>query len=139
MKQAFVLLAIIALAFAVATLRFGYDATYQIGYGALTLMAALISVTFLGLWVARTTPLALGMAFSWAGAASVLGWWWVYNLLNRPEPMADSGVLFGFLSLYYVGAILHFAVMQRSLGWGHGAFAAPVAAVVLSTLIHLAL
>lgn len=139
MKQALLLLIGVSLTFGLAHAWLGYDAAYQIGYGALTMMAMLISVTFLVLWLSRATPLALGMAFSWAGAASVLGWWWLYNLLERPAPMVESQILFGFLSLYFVGAILHFVVMQRSFGLSHGTFVVPVAVSLgVSTLLHLA-
>ena len=43
-----------------------------IAYRAMTLMAAMISLTFLWLWARRATPLALGMSLSWAGASSVM-------------------------------------------------------------------
>jgi hypothetical protein len=54
----------------------GYEAAYEISYGAFTLMAAMVSLTFLWVWMQRATPLAVGMSFGWAGAASVMGWWW---------------------------------------------------------------
>lgn len=138
MRQASGLLLAIAGTFGMAYAALGYDAAYQIGYGALTLMAAMISATFAILWVTRATPLALGMAFSWAGAASVLGWWWLWNLMERPAEMRDSAVLFGFLSLYFVGAILHFMVIQRSLCLRERTFLVPVAiSVAVSALLHL--
>ena len=138
MKHACVLLALVALTFGVVHAALGYEATYQIGYGALTLMAALISATFLMLFLTRSTPLALGMAFSWGGASSVLGWWWFYNLLNKPSLMYENEVLFGFLSLYFVGALLHFMVMQKSFGFPKGAFLLPVAiSIGAATLIHV--
>ena len=137
MKQAVFLVITVAAAFLAAYLGLGYEATYRIGYGALTLMAAMISATFLMLWVARATPLALGMAFSWAGTSCVLGWWWLFNLLGRPMPMTESGILFGFLSLYFVGAILHFMVMQRSFGLAPGSFVVPVLLSILASgLLH---
>jgi hypothetical protein len=139
MKQALFLFAIIASAFVVADITLGYEAAYSIGYGAISVMAVMISLTFLWLWRERATPLALGMSFSWAGAASVMGWWWIYNVLSAPNAMFQSWVLFVFLSLYFVGAILHFATMQRSMGLGTGAFVLPIgAAILLSGLIHFA-
>lgn len=138
MRQALGMFAVIVAVLLAADRWLGYEAAYEIGYGALALMAAMIAATFLWLWYERATPLALGMAFSWSGAACVLGWWWVFNLLDRPMSMAGSAVLFAFLSLYFVGAILHFSVMQRSLGLHGGLFAIPLlVATLTSALIHL--
>lgn len=138
MTQAVVLISVIAgLLFSGHTVL-GYWPTYQIAYGALTLMAAMISLTFLWLWARRATPLALGMSLSWAGASSVLGWWWVYNLLGNPVLMEDGSVLFVFLSFYFTGAILHFAVIQRSFGLSGHLFPVPaLAAVALSAVVRL--
>jgi hypothetical protein len=139
MRQALLLCLAIAGGLVAMDRVFGYEAAYEIGYGALALMAAMIAGTFLWLWYERTTPLALGMAFSWAGAASVMGWWWGFNLLDRPQAMVGSEVLFAFLSLYFVGAILHFSVMQRSLGLHGGVFAIPLlVATLASAAIHAA-
>lgn len=139
MKQALGLFALVAAAFAAAHAGFGYDTVYRIGYGAFALMAAMISATFLWLWVRRATPLALGMSFSWAGAASIISWWWLYHLTDRPDAMRESGALFIFLALYFVGAILHFAVIARSLGLSRNALFWPLAgALALSTLLRVA-
>lgn len=138
MKQALALLFVIAAGFIWAEKSLGYRIVYEIGYGALTLMALMISGTFLWLWSERATPLALGMAYSWAGAAGVLGWWWFYHLLDAPNAMVDSEVLFLLLSLYFVGAILHFAVITRSLTFPAQSQVVPVAiAAVISALVHL--
>ena len=116
----------------------GYRATYQLAYGAFTLMAAMISLTFLWLWAVRATPLALGMSFSWAGAASVVGWWWMYNLFSQPDAMFEHSVLFLFLSFYFVGAILHFAVIERSFMKHSSYFIWPVlASILLSALARM--
>jgi hypothetical protein len=137
MRQALGLFVVIGAGLFWADLWLGYEAAYEIGYGALTLMAAMIAATFLWLWHVRATPLALGMAFSWAGAASVMGWWWVYTLSGGPDWMLEGEMLFVFLSLYFVGAILHFAVVGRSLGLPAGYLGFPVAtALVLSAIIH---
>lgn len=98
----------------VATL--GYSRAYNIAYGALAIMAVVIAMTFLWLWAARSTPLALGMAFSWTGAASLIGWWWAYGLLDAPDWMVENAVLFVFLALYFVGATMHLEVIGRSFG-----------------------
>ena len=79
MIQAVSLVVAIAALLALSYATLGYQPTYQIAYGALTLMAAMISLTFLWLWARRATPLALGMSLSWAGASSVMGWWWVHG------------------------------------------------------------
>jgi hypothetical protein len=116
----------------------GYEAAYEISYGAFTLMAAMVSLTFLWLWMERATPLAIGMAFGWAGAASVMGWWWVYHILDNPAQMRQNAALFLCLSVYFVGAILHFAVIGRSLGLARGLWLAPVAlAIAVSVVLHV--
>ncbi len=135
MKQALLLFGVFAAVFAASNAIFGYHVTFAVGYGALALMAVMISLTFLWLWVERATPLALGMSFSWAGAACVTGWWWLYRAIGEPESLRENGFLFVFLSLYFVGAILHFGVMQRSMGLKTGVFAVPVViAFVIASL-----
>ncbi len=138
MKQAVMLLiglmGLFQLGFHIA----GYQLVYQIAYGAITLMAVMISLTFLWLWAVRATPLALGMAFSWAGTAMVMGWWWAYNALGQPGWATQSPILFNFLALYTVGAVLHFAVIHRSLGLHGIGFLGPVTtAVLVSVAIYL--
>ena len=108
----------------------GWAAAYAVAYGALVLMAAAISGTFLWLWAARATPLAIGMAFSWAGTASVLGWWWLHRMADRPSAMDENALLFACVALSLVGAMLHFQVIGRSMGLPRGAFVLPVAAAV---------
>ena len=116
----------------------GYDAMYQIGYGAITLMGLMISLTFLWLYVQRATPLALGMAYSWSGASLVLGWWWIFAVTGEPAFMMQSSVHFVPLALYLSGALLHFSVINRSFGCHGAVFLWPVlGAVTLSTLIYL--
>ena len=138
MIQALSLFALICTVLILVHSQLGYDATYQIAYGALSLMAAMICLTFLWLWAQRATPLALGMSFSWAGAASVLAWWWIYNLLGHPGAMYESRVLFGFLALYFAGAFLHFSVIQRSIGRSPFIMPMPILmALSLSLLVRL--
>ncbi len=137
MRQALMMFAAIAGAFLFSHATLGYHATFSIAYGALTLMALMISMTFLWLWTERTTPLALGMSFSWAGAASLLAWGWIANIAGNPDAMKENGALFIFIALYFVGAILHFGVMQRSMGLKTGVFAVPVlVAFVIASLIR---
>ena len=82
-----------------------------------TVIAATNALTFLWLWWARTTPLALGMAFSWLGQACLSIWWYVGGVAGAEGWIleADTALLFFFLSLYIVGGGLHIAVMQRSM------------------------
>lgn len=127
MKQAVWLLAGTAAVLLAMHGLLGYPAAFGIGYGAITVMSALIAGTFLWLWWERATPLALGMALSWAGTFSVMGWWWVYALSGRPESMAGSGALFVLLSFQIAGAVLHFDVMQSSMGCRRRVFVLPVA------------
>ena len=130
MKQAFMLLVVLIALFVLGERAWGYRAVVEVAYGAITLMAGMIAATFLWLFVVRATPLALGMAYSWAGAGCVMGWWWVYNLAGQPEWLAQSPVLVAFLPFYFVGAVLHFAVIHRSFGLHGLAFLVPVALAV---------
>ncbi len=116
MRNALILLAVSMTAFTAISVAFGYDTAIAVAYALVAAMAMSISGTFFWLWRARATPLALGMGFSWIGTAGVLGWWWTYRLLNRPEAMVEHPALFGFVAAYFVGAVLHFQVVGRSLG-----------------------
>ncbi len=131
MTYALSLLFAVALALFLAHIVLGYAAAYAIAYGAVIAMAASISGTFFWLWHRRQTPLALGMGFSWAGTTGVLGWWWVYEILQKPEAMVESAGLFLFVACYFVGAVLHFQVVGRSLGLGTAFLLLPVAGVLL--------
>lgn len=139
MKQAFALVAPIIVALLIAYRTFGYEITYQIAYGAITILGLLIAGTFVWLWAMRATPLALGMVFSWSGGAMVMAWWWTYHLLGRPETMRESPMLFVFLAFYIAGAILHFVVIQGTLHLPRRLYAAlaGVAVIVPSILIAL--
>lgn len=138
MRQALLLLIAVIGVLAVGQEALGYWKTYEVVYGAISMMAVMISGTFLWLWVLRATPLALGMAFSWAGCASVLGWWWFYRAFDEPAAMQANGTLFVFLSFYFVGATLHFATIQRSLGLHGQVFLVPVlGSVVLAYLFKI--
>lgn len=135
MRQAIFLLIVIAGMFLSSNAIIGFPRSYTIGYGAFTIMAAFVSLTFLWLWARRATPLAMGMFFGWAGAASVIGWWWLYSLDGRPAFVLQSPVFFGFMSIYFVGAILHFQVIWQSFGAQGRGYYAPV---VLSLLVSVA-
>ena len=134
MTRVLILFLLVAVAFSVSRAHFGYWPVYDVGYGAFTLMAAMISLTFLWLWAKRETPLALGMSFSWAGASSVMGWWWLFNILSQPAAMVESQVLFLFLALYFVGAILHFAALMRTFDFCVPGYAVPVGVALVIAL-----
>lgn len=127
MKHAGGLFVAVLAALLLSDAAFGYGATYRIGYGAIVAMGLMIAATFLWLWAARATPLALGMAFSWAGTAAIMGWWWVHALAGRPEAMRESALLFPFVALHMVGAVLHFDVMLRSMRLPRRVFVVPLA------------
>jgi len=119
----------------VAKRIFGYWPTYQVSYGAFSIVAAVIALTFFWLWARRSTPLALGMAFGWVGAASVMGWWWLYNLLGKPAVMSESVVLFVFLSVYFVGAVMHLELIGRSFGVSRVTALLPVGFAIFASLV----
>ncbi|PRY25923.1 hypothetical protein CLV78_10113 [Aliiruegeria haliotis] len=136
MKQALSIYIVVLAAMHTSFLLQGFLGTASIAYGALTIMAVMISATFLWLWAMRLSPLSLGMAFAWAGAAMVMGWWWLYALLDAPVWMLSSEILLVVLALYLTGAVLHFEVLETSFGYRRGAFLVPVAgALVLSALL----
>ena len=135
MTQSITFLIVISAAFLTSNAVLGYDRTYSVGYGAFTLMAAMVSLTFLWLWARRATPLAMGMFFGWAGAAAIMGWWGVYNLLGHPAGMIDSPALFLLLAVYFVGAILHFKVIATSFGVKGRSYLVPVVASLLGSVL----
>lgn len=115
MRQALVLFGFVILAFVGIDLILGHAVFHAIAFGSISVMAAMISLTFLWLWARRETPLALGMSFSWAGTASVLGWWWVHESTGSPDVAIANALLLVFAALHFVGAILHFSVIQRTM------------------------
>lgn len=101
----------------------GYAAMYELTFGTFAIMAITIGITFLWLYRTRSTPLALGMALSWAGSAGLIGWWYVLALFDRPEGMIDNSLLFVFLAMHMTGALMHFRVIGSTLGWWPGMWA----------------
>lgn len=134
MTRPVLLLLAMIVGFEASDILFGYHLSYRVGYGAFTVLSVVIAVTFLWLWAQRATPLALGMVFSWSGAACLMGWWWLYSLLGAPEWMKDNPLLFIFLSVYLMGAVLHLEVIGRSFSLHRFATYAPVAGAVLVSL-----
>lgn len=134
MKRALGFFVGLVLLFELAFQTLGYSSAYKVGYGVIAIMGVGISLTFLWLWWVRATPLALGMAFSWAGSGLVMGWWWSFNILGRPDAMRDNRMLFVFLSLYIVGALMHFRVIQQAMSLPRNVFWVPVGAATLISL-----
>lgn len=116
----------------------GYDTAYDAGYGAISLVAVVISVTFGWLWRIRATPMALGMAFSWAGCSGLVGYWWVFNQLARtPLPGREHQILWAFLALYLAGSVAHLRVIASACGGGR-ALLVSVFGVVLAVALAMA-
>ncbi|MEL7149422.1 MAG: hypothetical protein AAGK71_01745 [Pseudomonadota bacterium] len=135
MTKPILLLLVTIAVFELSNMILGYDLAYRVGYGAFVLLALVIAGTFLWLWKQRSTPLALGMVFSWAGASCVMAWWWLYSLLGAPVWMHDNPLLFVFLSVYLMGAALHLEVIGRSFALSRFATFAPIAGAVLISLV----
>ena len=135
MRYAILLLGMTASLFVGTSVAFGYDRAYVVAFGVVVALALSISGTFFWLWLSRATPLALGMGFSWLGTTGVLGWWWVFQLLHNPPVMRDNAGLFIFVAAYFVGAILHFQVIRRSLGLRSYVLLLPLGGAVVAALL----
>lgn len=135
MKQAIALAVALAAAVELGRALVGDAPVLLVAYGAIALMALWIAATFLWLWAERATPLALGMAFSWAAGGLFAGWWWHDRLVHWPgADIAPHGVS-ALLALFFVGTLLHFAVIHRSFGRRGPGFLWPVlAALALAVL-----
>ena len=114
MKQALGFAAALTAVFLVIDLLAGFRTAAWVGFAAMLTIAAVNSATFLWLWYVRATPLALGMALSWAGQAAITAWWLLGGMPGRPDWVALPEVIFVFLALYIVGGGLHVSVIQRS-------------------------
>ncbi|MEM7753411.1 MAG: hypothetical protein AAF230_08360 [Pseudomonadota bacterium] len=134
MTKPILLLGALIVAFEVGDYFLGYHVIYKIGYGAFSILALVIAGTFLWLWLQRSTPLALGMAFGWAGATGVMTWWWLYDVFSQPAWMQDNPFLFVFLSFSLVGAVLHLDVIGRSFALSRLATFAPIAAAAVISI-----
>lgn len=120
---------------------FGFGTAYDLGYGVIAVLAAVISLTFLHLWYSRATPLAGGMALSWLGCCGVVGYWWVFYHLGRdPEPGREFELLFLVLALYLTGALMHLRVISNAYWGGRPrTWVIVLAAVAISQGIALAI
>lgn len=115
MKQAVTLTVLIAIALLLAYKWFGYDLAYDLAFGTLAFLAMAISGTFFWLYKMKFTPLALGMAFSWLGAAMVVGWWLLVHLTGGGSGWDTNPLLYLFFAPYVAGALLHFRSIEIAL------------------------
>ncbi|OIP82994.1 MAG: hypothetical protein AUK37_08105 [Rhodobacterales bacterium CG2_30_65_12] len=136
MKQALVLIVVVIGALESGRAVLGDAVLMAVANGAMALMALMIAATFLWLWFERATPLALGMVYSWAGAALFIGGGWALALSGQAAWPAFAHVAVLVQGLYLVGALLHFAVIHRSFGFHGASFLWPMAlALGLSALL----
>ncbi|NIY80421.1 MAG: hypothetical protein HWE33_15325 [Rhodobacteraceae bacterium] len=131
MKQVMTLYGVVLAAAGMAVAALGLEQALLLAYGAIALMALMISATFLWLWQVRATPLALGMSLSWAGSGLTIGWWWAMQIAQSPVWGMEAAMLFLFLSLLIAGAVLHFSVIQGSFGLSGLSFLWPVLGALL--------
>ena len=129
MRQAVLFALILWAAFQLVDQVLGFRLAAAIGFSATALIAAVNCVTFLWLWYARATPLALGMAMSWAGQTAISLWWFVTGMPGKALWLDQHPIVFLFLSIYMVGGLLHIAVIQNSAGSMRTAVIWPVIAV----------
>lgn len=139
MKQAMSLYFVVLALFVVGLDTLGFAQMLLVAYGAISVMALLISGTFFWLWQVRATPLALGMSLSWAGSGLTIGWWWLMQVAGNPAWGTEAAIVFCSLALLTAGAVLHFAVIQGSLGYHGIAFLLPVFAALALSLGVLAM
>lgn len=131
MKQVMTLYGLVSAAAGLAVAALGLEQALLLAYGAISLMALMISATFLWLWQVRATPLALGMSLSWAGSGLTIGWWWATQIAQSPVWGMEAALLFLFLCLLIAGAVLHFSVIQGSFGLSGLSFLWPVLGALL--------
>ena len=115
---------------------FGFDAAYDAGYAAISLLGVIVAATFACLWRIRATPMALGMAFSWAGCAGLVGYWWIFHQVGRPPAEGiEHQILWACLSLYLAGAAAHLRVIADAHGGGRPLFVATLGGVIAAALL----
>lgn len=114
MKQALILVLLLWGAFCLTVEALSFDLAAAIGFSAITMIAFVNCVTFLWLWYVRATPLALGMALSWAGQAAITVWWFISVAPEDFSIFRRGALLLLLLSFYIVGGGLHILVIQHS-------------------------
>ncbi|WOI57183.1 hypothetical protein [Palleronia sp. LCG004] len=136
MTQAIGLTVFLLATLGLAQAQIGHPLTYRVASGAIIGMSIVIATTFLWLWRVRLTPLALGMAFSWAGGALVMVWWWKIADKTGTPTALDAAALLLAVATYTTGAILHFAVITRSFDLPRATpIVLPVVAYILSATV----
>ena len=117
---------------------FGNGPVYLIAYGTVCIWAAHISLTFAYAYFKNRDNLALAMAVSWAGTATVQGWWWVFNLFGNPGWMIGHWGLYVGIALYMAGQYHHFRTFRMTLNLPRGAdWAALVSGFAISLTAYL--
>ena len=129
MRQALLLALVLWAAFYFTVDVLDFRLALAIGFSATALIAAVNCVTFLWLWYVRATPLALGMALSWAGQTAISVWWFATGMPGKGSWFDQDPLIFLCLSIYMVGGLLHIAVIQNSAGSRRTAAIWPVMAV----------
>lgn len=136
MRQALTIHVVVLAAMHALFLVRGWEDAASVLFGALAVLGVMIAATFLWLWAMRMSPLALGLAFAWAGAAMVAGWWWLFALLGGPVAMLASEAVPALAALLLTGAALHLEVLGGTFGFRGRAYLVPViGAVVVSALL----
>ena len=108
MRGAILLMLAATAAFGVAERGFGTEAATLAAMRGAAALAIPLAGAFVWLWLERATPLALGLALSWAGSGALLGIW----------PVAQAAVGTHLLTaLYGAGAILHLRVVAQVTPW----------------------
>lgn len=119
MKQSLAIALLLTGAFLGIDTLFGDRIALAASLSAMVIVAALNALTFFWLWYVRATPLALGMALSWAGQAGLTAWWEIRTAPDFAE-FGDAGVvIYALIALYVIGGALHISVMQTSMDVRH--------------------
>lgn len=130
MKQALIVVGLLLAAFLLVDFAAGFSLAAVIGLSAMAVIALVNALTFLWLWHVRATPLALGMALSWAGQAGLSIWWGLGHAERLLALQEGGAALFFMVSLYVVGGALHILVVQRSMEFGRTTLFWPIATAV---------
>ena len=108
MREAILLMLAGTAAFGAAERGFGTEAATLAAMRGAAALALPLAGAFVWLWLERATPLALGLALSWAGSGALLG----MCLVTQPATGAHL-----FTALYGAGAILHLRVVAQVTPW----------------------
>jgi hypothetical protein len=95
-------------AFGIAERRFGTEAATLAAMRGAAALALPLAAAFVWLWLERATPLALGLALSWAGSGALLG------ICAVTQSAAGAHLL---TAIYGAGAVLHLRVVAQITPW----------------------